>query len=306
MIDGLSAEVYALLASLCFAASQVAVRRGMVRTSVVASVLVTLVAAFGVLLVFVLLQPPSEIDMWGAALFAAGGLASPGVARWASNTGTHQLGPSISGSITQGARPLLAVAGGILLLNESLSGTEALGLVLIVAGGWRLTRAREADPSPGTVGAMGAPTRDASGRLLRRGLIFPLVAGLAYAIQDVVSKDALSYLPDARFGAFVGISTALAGWALVTLALPAVRRQVRFGDDLGWLVASGVLAGLAIVNLFAALGEGDITVVSPIVATQPLAVFILSRLLLRHLESLTLTTVLAGTGIVVGTIAVSL
>jgi drug/metabolite transporter (DMT)-like permease len=264
-------------------------------------VLVTLGTSLLVLAIFVAFDPPDELNGTALAMFAAAGLAAPGVSRWATNTGTHLLGPSISGSITQGTRPLLAVAGGVLLLNESLSLREAAAIVLIVAGGYRLTRAIPEDVA-GEAEVDVVP----DGPRFRPGLVFPLLAGLGYAIQDVVNKEALSQFDDARFGAFVGMSTGFGVWALATLALPRLRAHVRVGQDLGWLVVSGVLGGLAAANLFAALSKGDVTVVSPIVATQPLVVFSLSRLLLRHLESLSAGTVLAGVGIVVGTITISL
>ncbi|MPZ68184.1 MAG: EamA family transporter [Actinobacteria bacterium] len=195
-----------------------------------------------------------------------------------------------------------AVLGGTVLLGERLTWREALGLGLIVAGGWRLSRSRSVE----TAGEyQEGPTEAIPRKVFRRGLVFPLLAALAYATQDVVTKGALVHLDDARFGALIGGATALCTW-LAALAISGVRKQVRVGEDYGWLILSGFLAGLAIVNLFTALRVGDITVVSPIVATQPLAVFFLSRILLRRLELLHASIVLAGVGIVAGTALVSL
>jgi len=70
-------------------------------------------------------------------------------------------------------------------------------------------------------------------------------------------------------------------------------------------VLSGVLAGTALLCLSTALRRGDVTLVSPVLASQPLMVFILSRLLLRDLERLQMATVLAGCSIVAGTLLVA-
>jgi uncharacterized membrane protein len=62
---------------------------------------------------------------------------------------------------------------------------------------------------------------------------------------------------------------------------------------------------VAILSLFTALVEGDVTVVTPIASSQPLIVFLLSTLLLRDLEQIRRSTVVAGLAIVAGTILVA-
>lgn len=303
------AEVYALLAAICFAGSQVTVRRGLVHSSIISGVLVSLSTALVVIVIAVLFDPPAEVTADGLALFVLGGLAAPGISRWAATTGVHRLGPSVAVPITQGARPLLAVGGALLFLGESLTIPKLVGLVAIVAGGSQLSRSREDARSLG-LGSIEGPVETAtrSQRIfrLRPGIVFPLLAGLAYAASDLVVKEALDHLPHPRFGAMVGMASALVAWSAATLLAPPLRRQLRLGRDVGWLVASGVLAGLAIINLFTALDLGDVTLVSPITASQPLAVFLFSRIFLRKIERLNASIVLAGCSIVVGTIIISL
>jgi drug/metabolite transporter (DMT)-like permease len=315
--------VFALLAAASFAASQVAVRRGLVTTTVVGGLLVSLGSSLAVLTVAATLDPPTTaLDRRAIALFAMAGVAAPGVARWAAATGVRRLGPSTAVPIMQGARPLLATVAAVLLLAESLSTWRAAGLALIVAGGWSLSRHTAADADPRQRAA--ADHRDAlwlssradSGPLrgdatprrravLRRGAAFPLMAGLCYASADILIKQGLLLMPNPATAALISTVAAVVTWGAAVAASPRTRTRVTLGSDIGWQVLSGVLAGTALLCLSNALGRGDVTLVSPILASQPLMVFILSRLLLRDLERLRMATVLAGCSIVAGTLLVA-
>jgi DME family drug/metabolite transporter len=93
---------------------------------------------------------------------------------------------------------------------------------------------------------------------------------------------------------------------VVALSRPAVRRKVRFGRSAWWFSAGGVLAALAVLSQFHALDRGEVSVVSPIVAAQPVAVIVLSAVLLRELDPLTGRRILGALVAVAGTILVSL
>jgi DME family drug/metabolite transporter len=309
LTDVFGSEVFALLAAICFAGSQVSVRRGLVQTPIISGVLISLFTALVVIGLSVAIDPPDQFDALGIGLFALAGLAAPGVSRWAATTGVHRLGPSIAVPITQGTRPLLAVAGALLFLGEAMTLQKLVGLLAIVAGGWELSRSRKDARSLQLGSLEGSVVEEASltQRLfrLRPGIAFPLLAGLSYAASDLVVKEALSHQEKPRFGAMVGMASALLIWSIFAFSTPPLRRQLHVGNDFWWLILSGMLAGLAIISLFTALNLGDVTVVSPITASQPLAVFVFSRLLLRDLERLHASTVLAGCSIVVGTIVIS-
>jgi uncharacterized membrane protein len=72
------------------------------------------------------------------------------------------------------------------------------------------------------------------------------------------------------------------------------------------LVLAGAFMGTAILLLFHALARGDVTLVAPVIGTQPLFVMLLSAILLGHLERRDRTTVIAASVVVIGTILVSL
>jgi uncharacterized membrane protein len=141
--------------------------------------------------------------------------------------------------------------------------------------------------------------------VLRRGAAFPLMAGLCYASADILIKQGLLLMPNPATAALISTVAAVVTWGAAVAASPRTRTRVTLGSDIGWQVLSGVLAGTALLCLSNALGRGDVTLVSPILASQPLMVFILSRLLLRDLERLRMATVLAGCSIVAGTLLVA-
>lgn len=289
-------EVLAVISAICFAGSHVMAKRGLVSTSVTAGFLVTMASSWLVVAGAVVLDPPTSKPIVGVGVFAIGGLVAPGVSRAAALIGVERLGPSIAVPVQQGLRPLLAVLGAAIILSETIGPVRMLGVVAIMGGGWMLTR-QPRSRQPHTL---------AVGRSLgfRAGIVFPVIAAVGYAVSDVIVKRALEVLPDPAFGAMVGIGTSLVVWLAAHLSA-SVRRRLRIGPSVGWFLLSGVLTGFAVLTLFHALHVGEVSVVAPIVATQPLAVFVLSTLLLRDLERLNRTTVLAGVIVVAGTVLVS-
>ena len=305
MLGELGAPAQALIASICFAASQVTVRRGLVHTSVIVGVLISLMCALVWAGILVALDPPDNIESGALPLFAVAGLAAPGISRWTSATGIQLLGPSVAVPLTQGARPLLSVAGAIVLLGEDFSLLQMVGLATIIGGGVELSRIRKgrADQEPETeLVSVVARFR----KSLRPGIAFPLVAALAYAISDLFMKEGLARMDEPKFATLAAMSTALIVWMLIAGLVPRVRHGITIGHDFGWLIVSGTLTGFALINLNGALSDGDLSVVAPIVASQPLAVFLFSRVLLRDLESLHPAVIVAGVSVVIGTILISL
>ena len=303
MLGGIGAPGHALLAAVAFAASQVTIRRGLVHTSVIAGVLISLSCALVSTGVFVIINPPGPLDLTAVILFGIAGLAAPGISRWASASGIHRLGPSVAVPITQGARPLLSVAGAVLLLNETFTLIQVVGLAAIICGGWELSRIRKgkADQEPESEIVADAPRRFA----LRPGIAFPLIAALSYATSDLVLKEGLDRMNEPSFAAFASMVPALLVWLLIARFVPRVRRSISIGRDFGWLILSGGLIGIAIVNLNTALDAGDVSVVVPIVAAQPLAVFVFSKLLLKEIEVVHPAVILASLSVIAGTIAIS-
>ena len=295
--------VLAIFSAVCFGGSHVTAKRGLHDTSVFAGLLIQLGAAFVVVLVALLLDPPDTISAPAVGVFALAGLIAPGTARATALAGVDRLGPSVAVPIQQGARPILTVALAAAVLGETIGVVQLIGVAAIAFGGWKLSRAPSASEM---VAADGNTLEESPSRTFRPGVIFPLITAVCYAASDVIVKVALGRFPSPTVGAAIGIGAALAVWAVVARAIPSVRGSLRFGPNARWFIASGSFMGAAILLMFHALQGAAASVVGPIIATQTMFVFLLSTVLLRQLERVTLETVISGSAVVAGTVLVSI
>src|SRR2546423_15675033 len=76
--------------------------------------------------------------------------------------------------------------------------------------------------------------------------------------------------------------------SLVVLTVQRVRKGsfVAEGPRSGrlWFVVTGILNGLSALTLFAAVRNGPITLVAPLLAIYPLVTVVLTAIMLRHIE----------------------
>jgi uncharacterized membrane protein len=136
--------------------------------------------------------------------------------------------------------------------------------------------------------------------------VFPLIAAVTYAASDLLVRSTLGDdLAEPGFAAMVSTGSGLLAWLLVVSAVPPIRASLRLGRGGWWLVVSGALIGMAILGVYQALSEGEVSLVTPINATQPLIVLLLSSLFLRDLERIRPITVFSATAIVAGAILVT-
>ena len=300
----MSATVLALISAFGFAATQVTAKRGLQTMSVEASLMVSLAFAWLVITTATVLSSPAPIDAGSVMVFAAIGLVTPGISRWASITGVERLGPSISNPLQQGARPLLSVLGSMVLLGEQIGWSRAAGIACVVVGGWILGTVRAEQLSEDV--PEGARRSRRRGRAIRAGIVFPLLAAASYAASDIVLRGQLGRTPEPFLGAAISMGTACIAWNAIALSVPGIRRRLRFGPGVRWFILSGILAGVANLTLFSALERGEVSLVAPTVGSQPLIVILLSWILLRGIEHVERTTILGGLLIVAGTTLVSL
>lgn len=291
-------ELLAIFAAIFFAGAFVVSKRGLADTSLMTGLLVILGAGWLVTAMMTLLDPPSSTTSDGILLFACAGLISPAIGFSAGLAGVHLLGPSIAVPIQQGGRPLIAVAAASILLGESVDAVEVLGMLAIVVGGGGLAMRVPDERDP----ARGEPRSRMSLQVFDPGLFFPLIAAMAFAAFDVFAKHVLNLVDEPTFGTMVVLGTSFLSWAVAAAVVPQLRSSLHLGANFRWLVLAGLLFGLAQLSIFHALARGDVSTVSPILASQPLIVFVLSRLLLRHVESVRPITVVLGSLVVLGTI----
>lgn len=297
-------EALAGVSALLFAASHIASKRGVQDTSVTSGLLISLLTGWVVLIAAVLLDPPGAISPSAVATLAVSGAIAPALGRAGAIAGVDRLGPSRSVPVQASVYPFFAVGAASVVLGEALGVAQAVGVAAIVVGVWLISSGGGQRSAPDLCTP---PSDDPPGRLPNAAFAFPVIAGLAYGGGDIIRKQALERQPDPTFGALIAVGVAALLWSFAAVAIPQVRSRLKVGRQARWFALSGVLTSGALLSQFHALGKGDVSIVSPIVAAQPLAVFALSAVFLKGLEGLerlTATTIAGGVAIVAGTMMV--
>jgi drug/metabolite transporter (DMT)-like permease len=281
----MGAPLLALAAALCFAVSGVLIKRALQSTPLmtVVAVSVTFTAAF-VWLVAAATAPLAQVTSPAVLPFLAAGVAAPGLARIALFLGVHRVGVARAASAA-GVSPLFSVALAILFLGERPSPLLLVGALAIVAGGVLLAQ-RALD--------------DRSWR--RRDLLLPVLAALAFALRDTVSRWGFRE----PVHPLVAAAGATAVSFVVIAGFVTIRRDpVRLGlAGLGYLALAGVAEGGAYLTMWRALALADVSVVAPLVNAHGIFAVTLAALFLRDVERVTLRTALAAVLIVGGVAAV--
>lgn len=292
-------ELLALLAALCYALGSVAVKLGTRNVPVTTGFLVSLGSGIVTLGAFALVT----VDVWRlttAAVvgFVLAGLAGPGAGRFLAMLGVRDVGASVSAPLQSAINPVLSSLGGVIVFGERVGLLRGLGIGLIVAGIWSCAWGGSANRGEGgTTSARGSSMR---------GILWPVLAGAAFSLADVLRKYALEADGVALLGALLGIGVAFAIWMTTALIRPTMRDSLRFDRGLAWFAVHGVLSGVGLTTLLLALRDGDLSLVVPIFSSQPVLVILLSAVLLRRVEVLRTGTVLGAVVATVGLVALAL
>jgi drug/metabolite transporter (DMT)-like permease len=204
---------------------------------------------------------------WNAtafAIFAVVGLIFPALVTFLNFASNRLTGPTVAGTISS-TTPLFAVLGAILFLGEPLKPAAAAGTAAIVLGMIALT-AR----------GSGSPRAWAAWIVL-----LPLAGAAIRGGAQAAVKGGLELWPDPFVAALIGYTvssvTIFAGnRAFVTRAGAALDRR-----GILWFMLVGLCNGLGVLAMYAALNRGQVSVVSPLVATYPLFTLALSAMFLR-------------------------
>ncbi len=176
----------------------------------------------------------------------------------------HLMGPNIAGTLGS-ITPLFAVLLAVLFLGETLSNAQVLALAAIVGGVAMTSWGRDEASSHRSVWLLALPLSASAGR----GLVQPII------------KLGLAWWPNPIAAVVIGYTVSSA----VLVIAERLRSESRATFDrrgAWWFAAVGICNGLAVLAMYAALGKGPVTVVSPLIASYPLVTLGLSRLFLKH------------------------
>jgi len=222
-------------------------------------------------LLFLLASPlilAGEPVVWrGLPIFAAIGLVFPALLTLLTFASNRALGPVVTSTLGNLA-PLFAVALAIILLHEPLHALQSGGLVIAVAGAVIITATRPRD----------------FGGWRSWALLLPLGGALLRGVVPPIVKLGLEIWPSPLWACLIGYVMS----SLVVLGVERVRNGNFVADapwpGRFWFAVTGVCNGLSALTLFAAVRNGPIALVAPIVAIYPLVTMILSAITLHHVR----------------------
>ncbi len=221
--------------------------------------------------VFLLLSPlllrGQTIEWRAVPIFAAVGLVFPAALTMLTFASNRALGPVVTGALGN-LSPLLSVAVAVLLLHEPLRALQFAGLVVAMLGVFAITVTRTPDMRDWRTWA----------------LLLPLGASVVRGVVPPVIKVGLDIWP-------VPIAAGLTGYICSTLTVLTIER-IRTGRFLVqaplagklWFACNGICNGIGTLMLYAALGNGPVSLVAPLYATYPLFTVGLSVLFLGNVK----------------------
>jgi drug/metabolite transporter (DMT)-like permease len=207
---------------------------------------------------------PTEVDLSAAGLFAVIGLLFPAAVALLNFESNRLMGPNIAGAVS-GLAPLFAVLLAVMLLGEHLRFLQlcgiaaiAAGVVLMYGGQWKASTVRRSWL-----------------------LVLPLGAAAIRGFVQPVIKLGLERWHNPIAAVVIGYTVSSAVLILAALVPGALERRFDRRGAL-WFAAVGLCNGFAVLSMYAALGRGPVTLISPLIAAYPLVTLLLSFRFLKR------------------------
>lgn len=293
--------VFALLSAVFFGASDIFLRRGVLKAGEpYTAVLISLFT--GVLLFLLVIAFTAQWGkVWSLSWQVGGLLVGAGIihfimGRFMYYDSIRLIGANRASPISK-IDVLTSVVLGIIILSESLTISLALGVLCIIPGVILASSERQ---GAGTEG------RSETYQMQLRGVLSGLGAGLSWGSSGILIKPAVREIGSPLVGAFISYVAA----TLITVSLLFRKRQqeqlVRLNrSSLIPLVIAGVLSSAGQLLRFFGLSYSPVSLVQPLISTQVLYVLIFSFLLNRNIEVFTWKVIMGMVLVVAGAFLLS-
>jgi drug/metabolite transporter (DMT)-like permease len=179
------------------------------------------------------------------------------------------------------------VAAAVLLLGEVLDLRRAAGTLAVVLGIAVLSTAGNASKAASPV---------AGNTVDGRGMVLALGAAMLRAAAQVLLKIGFVFWASPYAAILAGYTVSAAVILIASRLLAGRAPIVRTRGGIPWFILAGVCNGSAMLLMYAALVDGEVSLVAPIVAGYPLFTLLLSALFLgnerlagRHLLGVAIT-----------------
>jgi drug/metabolite transporter (DMT)-like permease len=209
------------------------------------------------------------INWYGIALFAIGGILTPGLVRLLYYNGLKKLGTSINSTIFS-IYPVYTAFLASLILSEILTPQNWIGVFSIAIG----------------VVFVELTFQNANNgkKATSKNLIFPVIGGLALGISSILRKAALDLFNAPILGVAVAYTASFALYGAVLAGSKPMRQELSLKRDLRLFWLAGVGQALSWIFSFYALSYENVSVITPLLSIEPLFVVLLAYLYLRGKE----------------------
>ena len=264
-----AAVVLAFSSALCFGVALVLTHIGLRYIPPLSAAAISIPSST---LLFILIAPivlGGSPIVWAAVpIFAAVGLLYPAAVTLLTFAANRALGPVITSALGNLA-PLFAVGFAVVILGEPLLFAQIGGLLVTVAGVVILSVGRG---------------REGIAHWRSWALLLPLAAAAVRGFIQPSVKVGLVIWPSP----FAAVLTSYIVSSLIIIGASRLQsgRFLAIAPLRGhlWFVFIGVLNGLAVLLLYAALANGPVALVAPLVSTYPLVTIVGAMLLQGKIE----------------------
>ena len=287
------AAVLAIIAAFLYSLSIIMAQIGLKDTDTFSGALISMIFSFiGSLFLFIYYVPISSFANWALIYFFIAGLSGPCIGRFLLYIGINRVGSSIASTLYS-IKPLFSAIAAVLILSENLTTGIGAATVLMVAG-LAIISFEESG-------------KRIEGPLLKKDLVFPIMAGAAYGLSHVFRKIGLNINHDPILGVVIQNVAALS-FSLTLAILKKSHQQVTLNHRKAWIVfgLGGIFSVSGQLATFYALNIGSVIIVSPLSSISPLFVIVIAGIFLRKVERVTWKIVLGAVLIIGGMVILSL
>jgi uncharacterized membrane protein len=219
-----------------------------------------------------------EVSMRSLLLFVAAGLVGTVGGRLTRFLAIEKVGATVTSAISS-VTPLIATFLAILLLGEHVTLPIIAGTAVIVVGTLMLSTSGQ--------------------RLGFRPwqIWLPLASATCFGIVQIIRKAGLDGMGPV-LGTCINLTAAAIGFSAAMLASGHRGIYACRGRELAYFVCAGITENTGVFLVILALTSGTVSVVTPLAATSPIFVLVLSLFFLKGVEVLT-ARVVAGTLLIV-------
>jgi len=284
----LFAEIVAIFSAIGWSVDAVLVRLGLRKSNIFAAMLVSYSVSITCVWIYLLATTSLEFLKSPAMIYyIISGCLQPLFARALYYKGITRIGVARAGPL-RGIEPLFAAVIAVTVLNEAPGLMVYFGTILIVISLWLISGRHENDTEGRPIDAL-----------------LPVAAALISTISQTLRKQALKIIPDPLVAVAI-VTTVSLIWLVVFASSTGRAEQFRMPrQSLLFFLCAALVATVAQVLNFIALGRGQLAVIIPLLNTTPLFSVLFSAFFLRTVERVNSRVIFGATLMVGGVVLIT-